>query len=65
MSAAGMFCTNRPSTWSFIREISGENTIVRPGLQRAGIWKQIDLPAPVGMIPITSSLRNKEAIGAS
>ena len=65
MSAAGIFCTKRPSTWSFIREISGENTIVKPALQRAGIWKQIDFPAPVGMIPITSSFRNKDAIGAS
>ena len=37
MSAAGIFCTNRPSTWSFIREISGENTIVSPALQSAGI----------------------------
>jgi len=32
----------------------GENTIVKPSLQSAGIWKQIDFPAPVGMIPITS-----------
>ena len=37
MSAAGIFCTNRPSTWSFIREIRGENTIVSPALQSAGI----------------------------
>ncbi len=39
------------STWSFIREISGETTSVRPPSSRAGIWYVTDLPAPVGITP--------------
>ena len=35
-------------TWSCIREMSGEITIVSPPSTTAGTWKQTDLPAPVG-----------------
>ncbi len=38
----------RPSTWSFISEISGETTTAIPGRATAGAWKHSDLPPPVG-----------------
>src|SRR5699024_8039130 len=39
------------STWSRIREISGEITSVSPEYLSPGTWKQIDFPEPVGSIP--------------
>ena len=39
-----------PSTWSFISAMSGEITSVSPSKINAGIWKQSDLPPPVGMM---------------
>ena len=44
----------KDATWSFIREMSGEITRVSPSMSSAGIWKQRDLPEPVGMTPNTS-----------
>jgi hypothetical protein len=41
-------------TWSFISEISGDITIDIPSNIRAGIRKQIDFPAPVGITPTVS-----------
>ena len=37
------------STWSFISEMSGETTMAVPSIIKAGIWKQMDFPPPVGM----------------
>src|SRR5699024_3340023 len=39
------------STWSRIREISGEMTRVSPECFSPVTWRQIDLPDPVGSIP--------------
>ena len=50
MNAAGTPCPTKASTWSFISEISGEKTMAMPEDKSAGIWKQTDFPAPVGMI---------------
>ena len=47
---AGISWLTRLSTWSFMREMSGEMTRVTPGIIKAGSWKQIDFPAPVGMM---------------
>ena len=52
-------------TWSFISEISGEITSVIPSIINAGIWKQRDFPAPVGMIPKTSCPFNAASINCS
>ena len=37
-----------PATWSSMSEMSGETTSVARGCSSAGIWKQTDLPKPVG-----------------
>ena len=36
------------STWSFIKEMSGDTTTARPGMAMAGAWKHSDFPPPVG-----------------
>ena len=43
-------------TWSYIKEINGDTTIVIPSNIKAGTWKQIDFPADVGIIASTSLL---------
>ena len=46
------FC--RCITWSFIRDISGVMTIQTPSWAKAGTWKVMDLPPPVGIRPKVS-----------
>ena len=51
---APISCACRASTWSFIKDNSGEITTVTPLLIKAGIWKHRDFPAPVGIMANTS-----------
>ena len=44
----------RLSTWSFIRDISGDTTIVIPLNTMAGTWNVMDFPPPVGRRPSVS-----------
>ena len=37
------------ATWSCMSAMSGETTTVSPPATSAGIWKQSDLPEPVGI----------------
>src|SRR6185436_11495068 len=47
--------TRRPSTWSFISEMSGDTTRASPrGSTMAGAWKHSDLPPPVGSTTMLS-----------
>ena len=43
-----------------MREISGEMTSVMPESISAGIWKQMDFPAPVGMMATVSRPASSE-----
>ncbi len=45
----------RCCTWSFIRAMRGVMTIHTPSLTKAGTWKVMDLPPPVGIRPRVSS----------
>ena len=49
ITVAAMPRATSASTWSFISAIKGEITSVTPPKHRAGIWKQSDLPPPVGI----------------
>ena len=50
------------STWFFINAINGDTTSAVPLDNKAGNWKQRDLPAPVGMITIKLFLSRSEVI---
>jgi hypothetical protein len=62
MHPAGMPSARSASTWSRIREISGEITITSASRATAGSWKQSDLPPPVGRIASVSRPCSTEAM---
>ena len=49
MQSAATPASRSADTWSCIRAIKGDTTTVSPSMTRAGIWKQRDLPEPVGI----------------
>ena len=65
MKAARMprFC--RWATWSFINATSGLMTRQMPGRAKAGTWKVMDLPPPVGISASVSVPANTLRITSS
>ena len=49
MQSAATPASPSADTWSCISAIRGDTTTVSPSMTRAGIWKQSDLPEPVGI----------------
>jgi len=56
---AGRLRHRNSCTWFSINATNGETTKVKPVCNKAGSWKQIDLPPPVGTIIIVSFPANK------